>query len=138
MISLLTGAIIGLHLVSTHIPARDHQNNVNPGVYVELANGFTAGAYRNTLSRTSVYAGWTFTHDFGPAAVSLTVGAITGYQRKTERGLTQGYSRAPLTPMAAPSVRVQVGHGYAARVTFIPGISAIGSSVVHLSVERQF
>lgn len=35
----------------------------NPGLYYRAANGFTAGAYRNSYCRASVYAGWTFESD---------------------------------------------------------------------------
>src|SRR5438045_253932 len=49
---------VGLHLASVHLPKRDF-NNTNPGLYVRTDGGWTAGAYRNSLNRTSAYAGYT-------------------------------------------------------------------------------
>ena len=44
---------LGFHLFSRHFPSNDY-NNVNPGIYYRLAEGPTAGIYRNSLRRTSV------------------------------------------------------------------------------------
>ena len=41
---------IGLHLVSYHTPEKRY-NNVNPGIYYRTNEGWTAGIYRNSLSR---------------------------------------------------------------------------------------
>jgi len=118
---------VGIHLISHHFPQRDYQHNVNPGVYVRTENGFTAGVYRNTLNRTSVYAGLTLERSLTDSiSVAITGGAITGY-RKDANGY--GFSNGALSPMLAPSIR----WGYA-RVSFIPGIG-VTSSVVHLSLE---
>lgn len=116
--------VVGVHLVSHHIPTRSDQNNLNLGAYVRTENGITLGAYRNTLSRTSVYAGLTL--ERGPFA--LTAGAVTGY-RKDDRG--RGFSKSALTPMLAPSVRWG-----SARLSFIPGVG-VSPSVLHLSLEAE-
>ena len=133
--------VIGVHLVSHHFPARAEQNNVNPGAYVKWANGVVLGGYRNTLSRPSFYLGYVFGH--GP--FELTVGAITGYQKRRvampcsrpgydgcseSRGVSNGY----LTPMISPSVRLPAIAGITPRLSYIPGFGG-SASVVHLSVE---
>ena len=86
LIALLAGATstfagtVGLHLASVHIPARSAYNNVNPGVYYRSDAGWTTGAYRNSLSKTSVYAGYTLQYGrFG-----LTAGGATGYQQTVQ------------------------------------------------------
>lgn len=125
---------VGLHLGSAHFPARDYQNNVNPGVYVRLDGGATFGIYHNTIRRTSVYAGWTW--EAGPLA--LTAGVVTGYKRHCDaQGVCYGSSRHSVMPMLSPSVRLPEIAGYAPRISYIPSIGA-SSSVLHLSVERQF
>jgi hypothetical protein len=118
---------VGLHLVSHHFPERPGQRNFNPGVYVRTADGWTAGYYRNTLGRNSVYAGYTLEHSFTSyLSVGVTAGAVTGY-RLNDDGY--GVAKSALTPMLAPSVKVGP-----ARLSFIPGIG-VSASVVHLSVE---
>lgn len=134
---------IGLHLASHHFEQRDYQRNFNPGIYVRTEDGWTAGVYRNTLGRTSVYGGYTIGDQ-----VALTVGVVSGYQIRHEwapplpggqcsngpppcyREL--GTSHHALNLMVAPSVRLGP-----ARVSFIPGLGN-ASSVLHLSIERRF
>lgn len=146
MENLLNGLVLGVHLVSAHFPAGDGLNNVNPGVYVRAESGLTVGVYRNTLRRTSAYAGWTFTTDVIPEApISLTVGAVSGYRFerkevacKNEAWSTrcfdwEGYSSQSVVPMVAPSIALPLSWA-TPRLTVIPGIGK-GSSAVHLSVE---
>jgi len=109
---------IGVHLASVHLPQR-HFNNTNPGLYYRTDAGWTAGAYRNSLRRTSAYAGRTW--DWG--RFSLTGGAVTGYTEEVQ-------------PLLVPSVRVVTAHGMTARVAFIPRVEKrIESHVLHLTVE---
>jgi len=118
---------VGLHLVSHHFPERPGQRNFNPGVYVRTAEGWTAGYYRNTLDRNSVYAGYTLQHEInGFVAVALTAGAVTGYRRNDD-GI--GFAKSALTPMLAPSLKLGP-----ARLSYIPGVG-VSPSVLHLSVE---
>lgn len=139
---------IGLHLASIHAPARDFHRNTNPGVYVITDNGLTFGVYRNTLGRTSVYAGVTI--DSGP--FSLTVGATTGYQKRAEHGKcydgvpdlglgcdnVMGVSNGVLLPVVSPSIRLPAVAGITPRISYIPSLGAGSSSAFHLSVEREF
>lgn len=119
MLDLLAGLTVGLHLASVHVPAADWQNNANVGIYAKTAGGITAGIYRNTQHRTSVYAGYTLEH--GPFA--LTLGAITGY------------SARPVMPMLAPSVALPALAGITPRLTFIPKFGAVKAAALHLSIE---
>lgn len=123
---------VGIHIASAHRPAREFHNNFNPGVYVEC-DGWVAGAYRNTLSRPTVYAGHTWR--YGLAGVTL--GVATGYKKTLVAGCRtasgepcfRGIASGPLYPVIAP--HVQFG---GARLVIVPGIGS-SSSVVHLAYE---
>ncbi|MEO8807067.1 MAG: hypothetical protein ABI433_13385 [Burkholderiaceae bacterium] len=151
---------MGLHLASVHVPANERLNNTNPGIYLRHEAGWTAGVYYNSLKRTSVYGGYTFTtRAISPKLpLSLTVGAITGYQRRKEtfackhgedRGRTGsrcsrtvGFSSGPVTAMAAPSVAfptLELATGFLPRLSYVPSVG-VGNefNVLHLSVERAF
>ena len=102
----------GLHLISVHKPGA-HMNTVTPGAYVLFDSGVTLGAYRNSESKFSTYAGYTMGENW-----QLTLGAVTGYNR-------------PLLPMLVPSYRFQNG----LRVSLIP--NPFGQSALHLSLELR-
>lgn len=136
----------GLHLASVHLPARPDQNNVNPGFYLKTEDGLTVGIYRNTLRRTSVYAG--LTAEAGPFA--LTLGVTSGYQKKRRAVSCEsinmkgnhcwwdtGSSRGALQPFLSPSVRLPQVAGITPRISFMPGFG-VSSNVLHLSVEGSF
>jgi hypothetical protein len=122
---------IGVHLVSQHLPAREGQNNVNPGLYVR-ADGWTVGGYHNTYSETTVYAAHTLTAWRGLEVVG---GIAYGYQYHTVAGREYGASRGAFTPMAgltyAPPLRVL---GLQPRIWILPPTPK-NSGVVHLSME---
>jgi hypothetical protein len=109
---------LGAHVASMHFPQRDF-NNFNPGVYYRSDEGWTAGAYLNSLRHGSVYGGYTWQHGrFG-----VTGGAITGY----------GHG---LQPLLVPSVVLFTYQGVAARLAYIPRVEKrIGSHVLHLMLE---
>lgn len=128
--------ILGLHLYSLHLPEREWQNNVNPGLYVRSAEGWTAGFYRNTLRRQSLYLGKTI-----PLTewADLTLGGVSGYERrwvKCDRpnfeGCYLGMGSGKIKPLIAPSL-----HYEGIRLSWIPG-TAGSSNVLHLSIERSF
>jgi hypothetical protein len=114
---------IGLHIATAHFGA--DLKAATPGVYIRNEAGFTAGVYRNSYSRTSTYAGWTWqTED---KRFALTAGAVTGYPA------------AKLMPLIVPSVRFEVAHGIAARIAFIPKPAKHGRAAgLHLALEREF
>lgn len=108
----------GLHLVSHHAPAKIY-NNTNPGVYYRTPEGWTAGIYRNSLSRTSVYAGYTW--KFGQ--LDVTTAAVTGYFHTVQ-------------PLLVPSISLFTWRGITPRIAYIPRVEKkIGSHVMHLMLE---
>ena len=115
---------VGLHLVSAHFDDSDFES-VNPGLYVRLNNGATAGAYRNSMRRVSAYAGWTWDTDFHGFRPAITAGVVTGYERA-------------VMPLLVPSISTPAVDGFRARFTFIPKVEKGGSSALHLSLERDF
>lgn len=121
-----TGAIIlGLHLATAHFggTAASQMHDANPGLYVRLGNGATAGAYRNSEGRPSVYAGWTWSTADGRWAI--TAGGVTGY------------ARAAVSPLVVPSLRVGLGDtGWATRLAYLHKPHSHGASGVHMSIER--
>jgi hypothetical protein len=117
---------IGLHLASRHLPAHDY-SNANPGAYVRTDDGITAGFYRNSIRRWSVYAGWTTGVQLaGPLHADITLGAITGYER------------AAVLPLVVPSLALDLGR-YGSpvrpRIAYLPKLEKRGTHVVHLMVE---
>ncbi|WP_280152956.1 hypothetical protein [Piscinibacter sp. XHJ-5] len=109
---------VGVHLGSVHFPAR-HFNNVNPGLYWRSDAGWTLGAYRNSLDRTSAYAGYSWQW----RALALTAGGVTGYADDVQ-------------PLLVPSVALFSAQGVTARVAFIPRVEKrIESHVLHVMVE---
>lgn len=149
---LLESFILGAHLVSSHVPAREGQNNLNLGAYVQFENGVTLGGYRNTLHRNSFYIAETV--DAGQ--FSLTLGLISGYEeRRTYRyaapgetcnaaGHTrcwqdEGFAKHKWTLMATPSYRFAPIAGITPRVSIVPRLGKTeGSTAIHLSLERRF
>lgn len=143
-------ALIGLHLLSAHPGTSGPVNNQNWGAYVETVDGWTAGAYRNTLSRTTVYAGHTF-RLLGPSgtAAGIALGAGTGYQRhrkivdcrrqihfekRATLGATcskeSGWSNWAIAPLAAPFIEAGP-----ARLWYIPPIGRSAGHVLHISIQ---
>jgi len=106
---------VGVHLVSAH--QGGGYNNVNPGVFYRTDSGWTAGAYHNSVSKLSVYAGRTW----GYGRLGLTLGLATGYPL------------APVVPVIAPSV--YIGAGF--RVVGLPPVKGVASGVLHLTWEKQ-
>lgn len=148
---MLASLIIGVHLLSAHVPNEDGMKNTNPGIYFRTEDGITGGIYKNTLGRTSAYAGYTFTS--GP--VSLTVGAVSGYSiERRERPCNdrranvknegsrcyqeEGGSRNRLAPMIAPSINGPDFAGISPRLTYLPKLGANRYNVLHLSLEANF
>lgn len=118
-----TTLLIGAHLLTQHYGDTRGLESVTPGIYLRLNNGATVGAYSNSYGKGSVYAGWTFSTP--DERFALTVGAVTGYPAKR------------VTALAAPSVRFDIGGGFAARVAYLPKPPGFGqASGLHLAVER--
>ena len=124
--------VVGVHVGSWH--SEPGYNNANPGLHVRSAEGWTAGGYCNSESRSSlfpdapacrlsVYAGRTWqTEDWHGLRAGVTVAGVTGYQR------------APVLPAAIPSVLIG-GH---VRLLYAPKIEPKGTNVVSLVLETAF
>lgn len=122
----LTGMlIVGVHLGTAHFggPAAGLRD-FNPGIYLQLPSGMTAGAFVNSHGRVSAYGGWTWSTRDGRWA--LTAGAVTGYPG------------GRVSPLVAPSARFDMGHGWSARLAFLPKPHSDGAAGLHLSVERAW
>jgi hypothetical protein len=140
---------VGLHLVSVH--AEDGKsasgsrgwNNATYGAYAIWSNGFTVGAYRNSLYRQSYYAGWTLSH--GPFAITL--GAVTGYDRVVTSGGDHTAIRCEsvcrevqlkdvILPMVAPSVVLPITNNTNARLILM--VAPRSPAALNFSIERTF
>ena len=119
---------VGVHLGSVHIPKKPYHNNVNPGVYVRYAD-WTVGTYKNTISRQTVYLG--YSKELGGGFEAMAGGA-TGYQRKCEP-VCYGFSRGAVAPIIGLTYSPKTS-GIRPRFWFTPGLMG-ASSVLHLSVE---
>lgn len=141
-------AVVGLNLGSVH--AHDGKgpagargwNNVNPGLYARWRGGFTVGAFRNSLYRNSVYAGWSF--GAPTARFGLLVGMVSGYDRVTDGPGDYSAVRCSdtcrrvnldrvIAPMVVPSVRFGLTDRMAARLSVVASPGA--PVAVHLSIE---
>lgn len=113
-----------LHLGSKHFPSRDY-NNFNPGLAYRTDSGWTLGAYRNSIRRTSVYAGRQFDWGLTPdLQASVTVGAVSGYYRS-------------LRPLVVPSLGLRVSPDLRFRLAFLPRVEKGGASVIHAALEWE-
>lgn len=110
---------IGFHVGSHHMPEKNY-NNFNPGMYYRTDEGWTVGAYRNSLSKNSVYAGYTWKF-FG--FLEVTTAGVTGYFDAVQ-------------PLLVPSISLFTYRGVTPRLAYIPQVEKkIGSHVFHLMVE---
>jgi len=108
----------GLHLVSYHEPDKTY-NNTNPGAYYRHPDGWTAGFYRNSVRRDSIYIGYTWKYGI----LDITTAGVSGYFHKVQ-------------PLLVPSISLGTWQGFTPRIAYIPRVEKkIGSHVVHLMVE---
>lgn len=108
----------GLHLVSYHEPDKTY-NNTNPGAYYRHPDGWTAGFYRNSVRRDSIYIGYTWKYGI----FDITTAGVTGYFDKVQ-------------PLLVPSVSLGTWYGVTPRIAYIPRVEKkIGSHVLHLMLE---
>ncbi len=114
----------GFHLGSQHTP--DHggrANNLNPGAYLVLPNGITAGFYKNSLHKDTFYAGYTTAEWM---RLRLTVGAASGYQKDG------------LIPIIVPTVRLFTAYDWNLKLAYIPKIDSKSSEIWHLMIDKSF
>lgn len=152
-LSILAGLTIGMHMATVHIPHRDYQNDINPGMYVQhTETGLTVGAYHNTLRRTSVYVTKSFnTGKLFGMQTNVMLGGITGYKRIESYNLQddstghpvwvtfeEGVSKHSVAPMLAASIELPSMQGVTPRITLVPPSSNAGSTALHFSMEHKF
>jgi hypothetical protein len=129
---------VGVHLVSRHATPNFERswsdgtktqvayNNRNFGAYWAADSGALVGAYRNSYSRTTVYAGWTWDAPrIGPVTPAVSAVLATGYDNMRGHG--------KLRPMLMPSLRAPLGT-VSVRWSVAPATK--GGFFQHLSVER--
>lgn len=115
---------IGVHAGTYHFNRNYNYNEVNPGVYYQFDSGLILGTYKNSYSRTTVYAGLTAETDDGRFAISGIIG--TGY-----KGMCPRFCNA-LTPAIVPSMRIGLAQGAALRLS-LPNLQG-----VHASLEYRY
>ena len=148
---LFTPAIIGLHLVTAHVPHHEYRD-FTPGIYVQTEAGLTAGIIpENSIVRPSAYIGWTW-NITGP--LDITAGAIYGYQRRPVKCMqawvgtttmtlgevcgTSPGSPGALAPFLNPSARLPTFWGITPRLTLIPPWAGANATAISLSIEHHF
>lgn len=145
----LAGYTLGAHVGTVHVPHRDNEHNINPGLYVRSPSGITLGAYANSLGRPSMYLAQSFTR----GAFGLTVGAVSGYRRREvpapcdEVGSPADWTgctawdtrvKATFAPLVVPSVTLPAVAGLTPRLAYIHGLGKRKTAGLHLSVEHTF
>lgn len=142
---MIAEMVIGLHLASLHSPSPWKLSGENPGLYLKTEEGWTAGGYRNSYGRLSLYAGKTFeTED---KRWALTVGGISGYQRisgpaacgENEVNTRSHICQRPGTkgaigPLVIPSVRLG-DDNLALRISYAPKVEKRSAHALHFSLE---
>lgn len=122
-----------VHVASYHLGNGKDFNEVNPGLGLHFQvpghNFFAAaGAYQNSLSRVSAYAG--VGKDFsiaGPVAFRLTGALVTGY-------------RIPVAPVLLPEITIGAG-SYGLAIGYMPQLEFgddVVESFVSFSLLKRF
>lgn len=125
-------AWLSLGGVSRHTSGDYQERNIGVGVEVQLAPGgntrMLAGAYRNSLDRSSAYLmAETVIWRRGPVGAGIVYGGATGY----------GWGIAGITPIALPSVVID-GDTVGLRVVLIPEIEKRVSGAVAVQFRLRF
>jgi hypothetical protein len=123
----MNGWIIGLHLFTAHVGDVDawaHPRWLTPGVYAVSPSGPTLGAYRNSVDRGTVYAGWTWRS-------GMSLGVLTDITF-TVAGAT-GYPEARVVPLLAAAATIGRGD-YAPRLVWVPH----KTQPISIAIERRF
>ena len=111
-----------MSVASQHLGATG-LNQTNPGIGVEF-NHYHVGEYRNSLSRTSVYAGKDW-ETGGAVKIGVLAGAVTGYNR---------LAGSSVLPLLAPFVSVEYGR-FGANVALLPNPIQWNQSALALQIK---
>lgn len=110
----------------------EHYNSRNFGLGAERTDGnlsYMAGAYRNSLDRTSAYALVGYAPiELGPFRFGIAAGAVTGYPR-----LNNGH----VGPAAVGLIRYESGR-FGVNVVLIPPVEKSSPITVGLQVKGNF
>ncbi len=104
-------------------------NGANPGLYYRFERQTQVGLYYNSVRRWTVYGGYLATTPRWPS-LGLFLGAASGYTFRHR-------SRA-IVPIVAPNLRLPLGEGYQANLSWYPDAGRDAVQAIHLSVERRF
>ena len=99
-------------------------NQTNPGVGIEV-NRWHVGEYRNSIDRTSVYAGREIFAGDGAIRAGVLVGAVSGYRR---------IGGSPVLPLVAPFVSWE-GRRFGVNVALLPNPIQWNESALALQVK---
>ena len=116
---------IGIHTVSHHDPDYGFAN-FNPGAYVVTDKSWIAGAYANSYSRMTYYAGWV-TPEWYRLSATLAVAHIE-----------MGADRFPyhdLELAVVPAVRLFTEGRLSGKLQWIPRIKSTDCDVLHIAFE---
>lgn len=118
--------------VGTDMKTSFHQyNNTNLGLGYLSNNGFLFGAYDNSYSNMTVYAGkmWMWKVGASPLEIGATATVVTGYEERTGHPIS-------LNGALAASFRLTEKHKMYLMV--IPPISNDTVGVAHLVLSKKF
>jgi hypothetical protein len=107
-----------LSLASQHLDPHG-MNQHNPGVGIE-ASGWAVGEYRNSLDRTSVYAG----KMLSAGHFGVLAGAVSGYQWRDMK----------VVPLLSPYATVSVGR-FGVNLALVPSPLKWSETAVALQVK---
>lgn len=118
---------------SYHVnPLRDDYNEKNFGLGVEYRDGallMTAGAYRNSANKNSVYAlVGALPIEVGPLKIGGAVGLVNGYPRMNDGGIV---------PAALGLVALE-GERVGMNVAIIPGVKSKTPLTIALQIKVKF
>jgi len=116
---------IDIHGISKHFNTTEVWNEKNYGLGItedQSKNSSTSfGIYKNSLSRTSVYAYYNY---YIPVNKYVRIGALVG--------LTTGYN-IPIAPMAAPLI--SLGNDYRVNIGMLPEIPNVTPAVIFMNFQ---
>ena len=121
----LCACYLVLSIASQHLGATG-LNQSNPGVGIEV-NSWHVGEYRNSLKRTSVYAGKDW-ETAGTVKAGVLVGAVSGYNH---------LAGSAILPLVAPFIAVEHGR-FGANLALLPNPIQWNESALALQVKFHF
>ena len=94
-------------IMASHHLSNGEYNESNPGLGYNHNNGFTAGFYKNSYSKLSVFAGGYIETKKELLNVGIMSGLITGYKDQTGRNV--GPMALPYVLIGPKAIRARIG-----------------------------